>query len=151
MIKLSKKAVYKVCLDFADERIRHAQSSLNAATESGNTEDKSSAGDKHETGRAMAQLEQEKAAKQLNEAQELKKNLLKINSELNSAIAQAGSIVVTDKNTFYISIAAGKMEVEGQAVFALSPVSPVGKKLLGISAGEQLEFNGQVYHVKEVY
>ncbi len=151
MKELSKKVIYQKCLEFVEQRISHAQAALDSATEAGNSEDKSSAGDKHETGRAMAQLEQEKSVKQLREAQDLKNTLLKINPDVHSAKAVAGSLVVTDKNNFCIAVAVGKIEVEGTTVFVLSPASPIGQKLLGLSAGEQMDFNGQVYKVKEVY
>ncbi len=150
MKTLSKKTLYQKCLDFVEQRISHAQAALDSATEAGNSEDKSSAGDKHETGRAMAQIDQENARKQLHEARELKNALLKINPELNAAKALAGSIVVTDKNIFYIAVAAGKIEMDGITVFVLSPASPIGQKLLGLTAGDQMEFNGQVHRIKEV-
>jgi transcription elongation GreA/GreB family factor len=147
---LNKKILYIKCLDFVEQRISHAQVALDLATEAGNNEDKSSAGDKHETGRAMAQIDQENARKQLHEAYELKNSLLRINPELNSTKAVAGSIVITDKNMFYIAVAAGKIEIDGTTVFVLSPISPIGQKLLRLSEGEQMEYNGQVYKIKEV-
>lgn len=146
----NKKRLYQLCVAFAEKRIANAQAALDSATEAANSEGKSSAGDKHETGRAMAQIDQENVRKQLHEARELKNALLKINPELHSAKAIAGSIVVTDKNTFYIAVAAGKIEIDGTTIFVLSPASPIGQKLLGLTAGEQMEFNGQVYKVKEV-
>ena len=148
---LNKKVLYQKCLDFVEQRINNAQTALDSATEAGNSEGKSSAGDKHETGRAMAQIDQENARKQLHEAHELKKALQKINPELNSVKAVAGSIVITDKNIFFISIAVGKIELNATTVFVLSPASPIGQKLLGLTAGEQMEFNGQIYKIKEVY
>ena len=146
-----KNRLYRLCLQFVEQRISHAQIALDSATEAGNSEDKNSAGDKHETSRAMAQIDQENARKQLHEARDLKNALLRINPELNSVKAVAGSIVVTDKNTFYIAVAAGKIEMDEEIVLVLSPVSPIGHKLLGLKAGEQMEFNGQIYKIKEVY
>ncbi len=151
MKRADKKKLYQQCLQFVEQRISHAQAALDSATEAGNSEDKSSAGDKHETGRAMAQIDQENARKQLHEARELKNALMKISPDVSSAKVIAGSLVVTDKNNFFVAVAAGKMEVEGTTVFVLSPVSPIGQKLLGLSASEQMEFNGQVYKIKEVY
>lgn len=148
---IDKIKLYRQCLAFAEQRIANAQAALDSATEAGNSEDKSSAGDKHETGRAMAQIDQENARKQLHESRELKNALQRINAEHSSPKVIAGSMVVTDKNTFYVAVAVGKLEVDGASVFVLSPASPIGQKLLGLGAGEQMEFNGQVYKVKEVY
>jgi hypothetical protein len=50
------------------QRIASAEEAIRMAQESANQEGKSSAGDKYETGRAMAQLEIEKASGQLAEA-----------------------------------------------------------------------------------
>lgn len=146
----SKATLYQKCLTFVEQRIAHAQDALDSATESANNESKSTVGDKHETARAMAQLEQEKATKQLHEANEMKMALSRFNAETNTQKVALGSLVVTDKITFYIAIAVGKVEVEGVTVLVISPASPIGQKLIGVSAGEKVEFNGQVYQVKEV-
>lgn len=150
MVVPSKKGIYQKCLDFVEERIAHAQDALDAATESANNESKSTVGDKHETARAMAQLEQEKATKQLHEANEMKMSLSRFSAEASSSKVVLGSLVVTDKITFYIAIAVGKVEMDGVTVFVISPASPIGQKLMGVSAGEKVEFNGQKYFVKEV-
>ncbi len=150
MPSISKHAIYQKCLDFVEERIAHAQDALDAATDAANNENKSTVGDKHETGRAMAQLEQEKATKQLHEANEMKVALSKFNADGSSTKVALGSLVVTDKITFYIAIAVGKVEVDGTTVFVISPASPIGQKLMDLSVGDKVEFNGQVYRVREV-
>lgn len=151
MNKPDKKTAYQKCLDVVEQRISHAQAALDSATEAVTSESKSTVGDKHETARAMAQIEQENAGRQLHEAQDLKNALLKIDTDLQSQKAVAGSLVVTDKTTFFISVAAGKIEAEGKTVLALSPASPVGQKLLGLTARSSFEFNGQKYNIIQVY
>ena len=59
----NKGKIQQACLDYCDVLINRAQKEFQFITESANNETKSSAGDKHETGRAMAQIEQEKAAR----------------------------------------------------------------------------------------
>ncbi len=120
------------------------------AQESANEEGKSSAGDKHETGRAMAQLESEKAAKQLQEAMDLLAILKRIDPEAVHQSAGLGSLVTTDQGNFYLSVAVGKVEVEGFNCFAISVNSPIGAKLLGLKVDGTTEFNGKVYKVLAV-
>lgn len=145
-----KELLHQKCIDYIRQRIQHAQEALDSATEAANNESKSTVGDKHETARAMAQLEQEKATRQLHEAKEMQMALSKLEAVKSAATVVLGSLVITDKLTFYIAIAAGKMEVNGTTVFVISPASPIGHNLLGLTAGGKMEFNGQTYLIKEV-
>ena len=145
-----KFQLYAKCVDYVDQRLSHIQSAIDAAGDSGNDETKSSAGDKHETGRAMMQLEQEKNAKQLIETLELKKLLDRVNPGQKSKIVALGSLVITNKEKFYISISAGKIMIADEIYFALSPTSPIGAKLNGLRANQEISFNGTLYSIKDI-
>ncbi|MES2592678.1 MAG: 3-oxoacyl-ACP synthase [Bacteroidota bacterium] len=145
-----KFQLYQKCIDYVEERLSHVQSAIDAASESGNDETKSSAGDKHETGRAMMQLEQEKNSRQLYETMELKKALDKINPNQQSTVVAPGSIVITNKGNFYISISAGKIEIGTTTYFAVSPVSPIAAQFIGLAIGKELNFNGSLYKIQEI-
>lgn len=54
---------------------------MEGAQEAANSESKSSAGDKYETGRAMAQLERDRHAQLLAEAQKVERELTQLNIE----------------------------------------------------------------------
>ena len=74
-----KTEVYQVCLNLVNRKITQAISLMDEAQQAANSDTKSSAGDKHETSRAMAMLEKDKAANQLAEANKLKQLLSQIN------------------------------------------------------------------------
>lgn len=133
-----------------EQRIYNVQQALDAAYESGNDETKSSAGDKHETGKAMMQLQQETNARQLQEALELKQQLGKINPTYSAPVISPGSVVLTDKGNFYISIGAGKLELNSETYYAVSPLSPLAKVLLGAKKGDTPVFSGQTYKVLDI-
>jgi hypothetical protein len=145
-----KSFLYSKCSDYVKERISRIQAAIDAAGQSGNDETKSSAGDKHETGRAMMQLEQEKNGRQLQEALELEKQLQKINSQQHSTTVAPGSIVITDKANFYISISAGKISVDNTIYLAVSPASPIAAKFIGLVVNNKVNFNGVDYTILEV-
>ena len=145
-----KQQLFILCDQFIDQRIANAREAIENATESANDDTKSSAGDKHETGRAMAHLEQEKSSNQLNEALELKTTLQKINPEISSSTIQVGSLVLTDKGNFFICIPAGKLELDNQIYFAISIGSPIGMKIKNLSKNQSFEFNNAVYNIIEV-
>jgi hypothetical protein len=122
-----------------------------AAQESSNTETKSSAGDKYETGRAMAQQERDRQAMQLNEAQQLLAALQKINPELPCDAVRPGALVTSSIGLFYLSIGAGKLTTaEGREFMAVSPVAPVIAAINGRRAGEEVLFNGKLVRVEAV-
>ncbi|HSH66715.1 MAG TPA: 3-oxoacyl-ACP synthase [Bacteroidia bacterium] len=145
-----KHFLYDQCLVYIDKCINHAQKALQDALQSGNDETKSSAGDKHETARSLLQLEQEKNTKQLNDLLLQKDRLLKIDASRISQSISMGSIVITSSGNFYIAIAAGKLELQGETYFAISPMSPIGLKLKGLKADDTLMFNNKEYQIRYV-
>ena len=145
-----KTTLHELCVRYADHCILNAQRAMEDAQQSANTETKSSAGDKHETGRALLQLEQEKNVKQLAEAKELKEKLLKIEPKITSSIVSLGSVVFTSSGNFYISVAAGKLQIEEDSYFAISPASPLAVKLLGSKPADLIALNGRTYEIRYV-
>lgn len=145
-----KIQLYSKCLKYVEQRIENAQLAIDNATDSGNDETKSSAGDKHETGRAMAQLEQEKSGKQLHEALELKKMLNKISVDQESKMVSLGSLVITNNGNFYISISIGKIIVDNITYYAISPVTPVATLLMGNKKNDTFNFNSQSYIIENI-
>jgi transcription elongation GreA/GreB family factor len=146
----SKQKLHNRCIAVVDKRIADAKQAMDDAQESANQEDKSSAGDKYETGRAMAQIARDQAAQQLDEALKLKNTLDQINTILSSNKIGLGSLVITDSSRFYISVSIGKLEVDGKEYFAISPQSPIGKLLFNLNVGDTLSFQGRSQKIRDV-
>lgn len=145
-----KQALYTQCGDFVNERMSHIKQTLANIRESLANETKSSAGNKHETGRAMIQLEREKAGSQLMEIQKLQQALSKININSTSRTVRSGSLVCTSGANYFIAISAGQLKVNNQLFFAIAPNSPIGQLLLGKQQGDTVVFNGKQITVKDV-
>ena len=105
------------------------------------SETKSSAGDKHETGRAMLQLEREKAGNQLREVQNVVETLSKVNGDIASKTVSLGSIVYTTQANYFIAISAGQLTVDSDSFYAISPNTPMGQLLIGKTVGAEVSFN----------
>jgi hypothetical protein len=131
--------------------IDNVQLALADAIQSGNSESKSSAGDKHETTRSLLQLEQEKHTKQLQDVIGLKEKLVRIDPLLHSEIVSTGSIVLTSAGNFYIAIAAGKLIIDDTVYFSISPNSPIALKLMGLKVNDRVQFNGITYDIASVF
>lgn len=142
--------LHRACVAYVEQRIDTLNSAMADVKEAADEETKNSAGDKYETGRAMIQLEMEKHAAQLAEATKLQKTLKDLDLEENTTVVQPGSVVFTNHETFYISIGAGALTVDGVRYFAVSPSSPIGMKLLGCKPGDQFELNKREFQIKSI-
>jgi len=126
-----------------------AQQGINEAQQAAKDDTKSSAGDKYETGREMAQQESNRNMAQLHQANKLKVQLNTV-PVTTSNIVDNGSIVITDSGNFYIAIGAGTMQIEGINYFAISLVSPIGQKMKGLKPGNAFSLNGKNYTINQV-
>ncbi len=149
-MKNQKPALHALCQAFITERMAAAEEAMRTAQESANSETKSSAGDKYETGRAMAQEERNRNAAQLHQARQLQAELARINPLLACDMVRPGALVHTSLGWFYLSISAGRLVAEGQDVVAVSAAAPVALALLGKRAGEEALFNGKALRVLAV-
>jgi len=141
---LDKKSVHKIAVDKVQSRLNEIQREFDALQESLLSETKSSAGDKHETGRAMTQLEQEKLSRQLTETRRTLEGLHQIDPDTSSAKIAFGSLVKTDRGYFFISVGIGAIAIKDESVFCITAGSPLGQKLLHKSKGEVIEINGRL-------
>ena len=145
---MTKPALHAACHAFIEQRIAAARTAMQAAQESSSSETKSSAGDKYETGREMANAERDRNAAHMQQAQQLQTELARINPETVCDTVHPGALVSTSLGRFYISISAGKLE--GQDVFAVSAAAPVAMALKGLRAGAEAVFNGKLVRVLAV-
>lgn len=150
MNSVTKQVLYAQCLVYVQERIRTATEAMQSAQESANSESKSSAGDKYETGRAMAQLERDRHAQLLADAKRTLADLEKINPDMTTSVVVPGSLVQTSRGTFFLSISAGKFTHDGTDYFAVSVASPIGALLMGKRVGETVLFNRLEYEIRAV-
>ncbi|MCF6168378.1 GreA/GreB family elongation factor [Lutibacter sp.] len=136
-----KEKLYKACAFFVEEKYNTVTASIESYKKALFSETKSSAGDKHETGRAMLQLEMEKAGQQLTGVIEMKKVLNKITFENSTGFSCLGSLIFTNKLNYFLAISAGKIIIENKTYYAISTNSPIGQQLLGKKVGDSISFN----------
>lgn len=113
-------------------------------------ETKSSAGDKHETSRALMQNQREQTGQRLKETEAMITALNQIDTAKKSTTVQTGSLVTTNKGFFLISIGFGTLKKDGITCYFLSLLSPLGSAMIGKKEGDAFLFNNQEYRVLEV-
>ena len=138
-----KEELLKKCHQFVNNRLQNIEETISSNQTALQSETKSSAGDKHETVRAMLQLEMEKAGQQLANIQQMKETLAKIDVLKKSTNAYLGSLIKTNTGNYFLSVSAGQLKVDNELYFAVSVSSPIGKLLLGKSVNEQVMFNSK--------
>ena len=145
-----KQKIYNHYLQLVNDKVSLLQKVLADLKESGSNETKSTAGDKHETALAMLQIEQANMRSQLKDALTQKITLEKIDPAISAPVILNGSLIKTNRGYLYMSIALGKAVVDGIAVIALSPQSPLGLKLMGLSEADVAEINNDQYFIESI-
>jgi transcription elongation GreA/GreB family factor len=149
-MNILKKELFNACVVFVKRREDTVQQIIRSNQKALASETKSSAGDKHETGRAMLQLEMEKASQQLEGIYDMRLILSKIRIDDVSEIIKLGSVVITNQANYFLAISAGQFNISESVYYGVSPVSPIGKLLLGKRVGDTFNFNHQ-YVIQKVF
>lgn len=149
--KILKQTLLAQCKNHLSHRRAGVQHILDTIATSLREETKSSAGDKHETGRAMLQLERENAGKQLAAIEDLESTFIRINAEVATGPIHLGSIVETTSATYFISIPVGKITVEEQIFYAIGIGSPIGQLLMGKTVGDVVSFRESDIIITDIY
>ena len=144
-----KQKIVDECIHRLIERIDTLKVAMKNAQDAANNEEKSTAGDKYETARAMIQQEIDKYQLQLQDAAHQHSILSSIPLAEDSTIRN-GSLAVTSQGTFFISVSIGELVVENKKYLAISSVSPIGNMLLGKAKGDTVQFRGKDYKIENV-
>tara|TARA_B100000767_G_scaffold266819_1_gene284734 strand:+ start:378 stop:836 length:459 start_codon:yes stop_codon:yes gene_type:complete len=145
-----KELFLSALYSLVDDKVNSAMSAIESTTESKNSATKSTAGDKHETGRAMMERELALSTAQLRKAQVLKNELSKISLEVDVTSVQLGALVVTSQGNYFISIGLGKINVLGDDCYAISGGSPLGIAMMGKQKGQKINFQGRNIEIIDV-
>jgi len=123
-----------------DLKLAYQKDTLQVAIISRNSDTKSSAGDKFETSREMAQVEITKIEAEISKTQQLIQHLT----------TNTAQLVITDKSIFCITIAFGKLIVNGTEVFCISNSAPITKQLVNTEISANFEYRGVAYNILDI-
>ena len=140
---IDKSQILKHIIDRVRKEVDQLQDDIRSSKESRDSNTKSTAGDKHEVGRAMAQIELENLEIQCQRKLDSLAQLEAIDLDRNTQMIGRGSLVNTTKGLYFISIGLGAIELTDQVVYIISPMSPIGNLIAGKKLGERFEFNGE--------
>ena len=145
-----KNRLKQIAIDLIGERIAVTKKAIDNAQQAANSEEKSSAGDKYETSRAMSHLEKDMHAGQM--AAHLKElAMLKIiNVDIIYDTCSTGAFIQCAHASFFIAAGLGKQLIDEKLIFFLSPHAPLAKLLGNKIPGDHFLFNGADVRIDEV-
>jgi transcription elongation GreA/GreB family factor len=146
-----KLQLHKLCKKIFLEKELNALTQISDAQDAANSEDKSSAGDKHETSRALSQNTRDLNARILSE---IKHDIgifesIKFNEICDKV--NVGAIVITEDNNFFIAVGCGNIYSDEHQFITLSSKSPLVQALLGKEKGSKIIFNNRSILIKEIF
>lgn len=145
-----KEDLFEACTLFVNRKLKNIEEIMLANRMGLENESKSSAGDKHETGRAMLHLEMEKASQQLEVVSAMKDVLKRMDIKATSDHARLGSLVDTNQGCYFLSISAGELNIDHKDYYAVSASSPIGALLLGKNQGDELMLGAKTIQIRTI-
>ena len=124
---------------------------MEAAQEAANIEEKSSAGDKYETARAMNQLQKDMLAGQLQSNRQELAALLSIDCSVLKKTVTNGACIQTKGFIFFIAAGLGKQLAGGKDIIFLSAHAPLALSLLNKKAGDGFLFNKGTATIESIF
>lgn len=129
-------------------RLNEIRTAVSRAREAAAGEDKSSAGDKYETSRAMSHLDLERYGQQEKNLLEEWKILDLMDPSKTFDQAVPGTLLQTNEGLLYIAAAIGVTECDGIRVTVVSGKSPLALAFKHKKAGDMVLFNQKKYLIE---
>ncbi len=150
MDKLSfKRKLVETCITEQDQVVEHAKIRMDEAQESANEYGQPQ--DRYDSYRTQMLSKRDMFAKQYCKAVDERNVLDRIDLNEENESISFGSVVITNDQQLFISISLGKISVDGQEYFAISPLVPLFKALEGLKKGDSFEFNGKQRTIEDHY
>lgn len=148
---ISKRQIFESFQQFIEDKIESSKMALNQTAESILTETKGSAGDKHETSRAMAQIEVDKAGRILQEALQMRSIFQLLEPDAVCDSCNLGAVVHTSNGIFYLSTGIGRIPVGEDFVFCVGMKSPIGQAMINKKEGDFFQINDKSIKIEKIY
>lgn len=149
--------VVQALIDQQNHIARTAQQEMDSAQQQSN--DYGANVDRYDSFRTKMMRSRDMYAKQLSNANAALRHLQQMLRQAPQESVAHGSVVVTDRQGFFLSVGAGKFLVPFQSVenqpqetfFAISAQVPIYKLLVGKKVGDSFVFNGLKQTIRELF
>lgn len=116
------------------------------------SESKSTAGDKHETGRAMIHQEMHQVNGTLQRSRAALQELTRMQSSSETPLrVTSGVLVETNGPWVLVGLPFGKLDVEGTLVLGVSSEAPLAKSWSGAELGDEVRMGPSTFLIKALH
>ena len=139
------------CITILKDRIATIETAMVTAQSAANNEEKSSAGDKYETSRAMSHREKDMQGRQLLANQNELAAIVSVEIFKTLGWVTAGNLVCCNTLKFFIVAGLGKINFEGELIYLVSPLAPLAKTMMGKYIGDIIIFNTTPHVITSIF
>ncbi len=144
-----KKRLLEVCINRQQETAAELQHEVDETLRLSN--EYGAPKDRYDPFRTKLMNQNNLFAKQLSQANTLLVTLQKIPVDREITTVEFGAIVITNKQKLFVSVGMGKIMLDGETFYAISPQVPIFQAMRGKKAGDTFIFNGQTFEIKDVF
>ena len=144
--------ILKHLLGHVDKDLAEAKARMASLKESLGAESKSSAGDKHETGRAMIHLEQERVQDTVGRLEHMR-GILVQRAAHDKAIQRVspGALVETTGPWVLVGVPLGKVQLPNALVLCVGAEAPLAQQWHGAQPGDQVALGPQKLTIQAIH
>jgi transcription elongation GreA/GreB family factor len=150
MISELKKSIISHCVNLIEKQISGLRSEIADLSAGAQNENKSTAGDKHETSRAMMHLEQEKLMKRIAELELQLNQMHQIQNAEHGNQKANGVLYECDRVNIMVATGLGKIEIDNISCFVVSRQSPIAIQLSGKKVNDTIVMNKETFTIQNI-
>ena len=147
-----REIILKHLMGHVDKDLEEAKARMASLKESLGAESKSSAGDKHETGRAMIHLEQERVQETVGRLEHMRGVLVQRATQ-GKAIQRVspGALVETTGPWVLVGVPLGKVQLPDALVLCVGVEAPLAQQWHGAQPGDQVVLGSQELTIQAIH
>jgi hypothetical protein len=146
-----KELLKKECGFVLKKRSINSNSAMQDSQESANNQEKSSAGDKYETSRAMGQIDRDMYAYQLLEAEKDMTIITNLEIDKINQVIKPGSVFEINSQLIFVAIGLGTILVNNISVLVISYKSPLYEQLKFKTVGDHVFFKNEKHQIETIF
>lgn len=147
--KLLKARILEACKQHQMETIANLKREMDEHQQLAN--DYGPPKDRYDAFRSQMLRRRDIFAEQLQKATEEHYTLDKIKTNEIKTKVEFGAIVITDKQKLFIATSMGKIAIDNEVYYCISPAVPIYKVLEGLKTGDVASFNNNSIKITDVF
>lgn len=146
---LLKTKIIEVCKQLNSETIRNLTREMDECQQLAN--DYGPPKDRYDAFRSQMLRRRDVFAEQLQKANQELFSLDIIQTDKLKSKAEMGAVIITNLQKLFVSVSLGKITVDNETYYAISPNVPLFQVLKGLKAGDTAVFNNKTIQIVDVF